>query len=37
MEENIDQESISERFESFYFTNQKSVAKLADRYIKNLF
>ena len=37
MKDNIDQEIISERFESFYSANQKSVAKLADRYVKNLF
>ena len=37
MEENIDKEIINERFESFYSANQISVAKLADRYVKNLF
>ena len=36
MEENIGQGTIIEGFESFYSTNQKSVAKSEDGYVKNL-
>ena len=35
MNENIGQDIISKGFDSFYSANQKSVAKLADRYVKN--
>ena len=37
MDENVSQDIISEDFESFYSANQKSVAKLADRYVNMLF